>query len=107
MNNYDQIQNKEISATRRWAIGIIIALTIQSFSVVWGAAILYANVQRNSEDIAEVKDKTDQAASALLTRQEVGDILNSRDSEIQAIRDELRDFKEEVRAGIKRIEDKL
>ena len=50
---------KELTATHRWVIGLIIALVVQSGAVFFWAATLQASVEQNKEDIVAIEQKVD------------------------------------------------
>lgn len=50
---------KELNATHRWVIGLIVTLVIQSGAVFFWAATLQASVDQNSEDIASIERQVD------------------------------------------------
>lgn len=50
---------KELNATHRWVVGLIITLVIQSGAVFFWAATLQASVDQNKKDIASIETKVD------------------------------------------------
>lgn len=84
----DQITNKEISTTTRWGIGIIIAIISQSMAFVWFLSDLNSKAvetdkiaRMNAQSIASLQ----QGASVILTREQLDDILSSRDARLDNI----------------------
>lgn len=88
MTNVEKIVDREISATTRWGIGIIITIIIQSAGAIWFIAGLNAKTietakiaGQNSEAIKSLQ----QGASVILTRDQLDDILGSRDARLDSI----------------------
>lgn len=100
---FEDMETREISTTKRWAIGIIIIIVVQTAAFIWAAALAFAQVEQNKTDIGTLKN----SASVILSRENVEDILSGRDEKIEALKDELSDFKLEVRGALLRIENKL
>lgn len=76
---------KEMSATARWGFGILIALFIQTGGFIWWQsswqATTTAQINQNAKDINSLK----QGAAVILTREQLDDILQSRDIRLDNI----------------------
>ena len=84
--------DREISATSKWAIGILLGLALQTGGFVWWFSSWSANVdsqlietrkiaEANQSDVSALK----QGASVILSREQLDDILSSRDIRITNI----------------------
>lgn len=77
--------DREISATARWGIGILIALAMQSGGMIYWfsawSARTDASIDKNAQDIAELK----KGAAVILTREQLDDVLLSRDTRLDNI----------------------
>lgn len=87
--------------------GVIITIIVQSLAIVWWASALSAQTNQNQHDITEIKQVINSSASITLTREQLNDILASRDSEIKSLNNNVEDFKTETRNSLSRIEQKL
>lgn len=88
-------------------LGIIITLIIQTAGIIWWASSLSAQVKDNTDQISKIQTQINTSSTITLTRDQLNDILGSRDAQITAIQENLNDFKIEVRQGLARIETKL
>lgn len=99
------MKDQKLSFT--FSTGIIITILLQSFCVVWWASKLQAQTQQNTDAISSIQSQYNSSASVTLTRDQLNDILGSRDAQIKALQDSLDDFKKEVRISLSRVENKL
>lgn len=102
----EKIVDREISATTRWGVGIIITIILQSAGVVWFIAGLNAKAieteriaRENSVSIKSLQ----QGASVIMTRDQLNDILGSRDARL----DNIEKRQEYMQNTLNRIESKL
>lgn len=51
--------SKELTATHRWVIGLIITVVVQTGMVFFWAATLQAKVDQNTADIAQIEEQVD------------------------------------------------
>lgn len=58
MSNHEQ-EEKEISSTHKWVIGLFLTVIIQSGAVFFWAATIQAQVTQNKEDITKIETKVD------------------------------------------------
>ena len=54
-----QSPSKELTATHRWVIGLIITVVVQTGMVFFWAASLQAKVDQNSSDIIKIEKQVD------------------------------------------------
>lgn len=88
----NQATDREISATARWGIGIILALFIQTAGAIWWASDISSRVYQNEVEITQLRN----GASVILTREQLNDILGIRDTRL-----------DNIESSIKRMEDKI
>lgn len=80
--------DREISATTRWGIGIIITILFQSAGIVWFVAGLNAKAietEKLAKENAVSIKSLQQGASVIMTRQQLDDILSPRDTRLDNI----------------------
>ncbi|MBX4216150.1 hypothetical protein KW797_04345 [Candidatus Parcubacteria bacterium] len=75
--------------TRTFGAGIIIALAVQTATIIWWAAQVSAQVQANTDDILSIKSQIVNTAAVILTREQLQDILGARDARMDSIQDQL------------------
>lgn len=80
-----ELQQREISHTTRWGIGIVLTILIQFGAIVWSGAKLDAQVQQNKTDIEQLSSRLDQGAAISISREQLDDILGSRDTQLEAL----------------------
>jgi hypothetical protein len=72
----------EISATRRWAIGIILTILIQTAGGVWYIASVVAQVQSNTYRIQRIEHDMERSVAIIVNRSQLEDILGVRDQRL-------------------------
>lgn len=65
----------EINTTRRWGIGIFLAIVTQSVAVIWYFAHVDSAVAQNTKDIQELQN----GSSVYISREQLNDLLGARD----------------------------
>jgi len=55
--------NREIDATTRWGIGLLLALVIQGGTAFYWASAINSQVQQNAKDIAATEDEVNDIES--------------------------------------------
>lgn len=88
-------------------IAVIVTIAIQTGTMIWWASSLTAQVRINTDNIATMQRQMTTTVAVTLTRDQLNDILNSRDVQITSLSNDLNDFKKEVRSSLNRIENKL
>lgn len=88
--------DREVDTTKRWSIGIIITIVVQTIGIAWWAASLNAQVAENSKDIDMLQTQLANSSALILSREQIDDILLVRDTKIESIEQ-----------AVKRIEIKL
>lgn len=76
---------KNRDTTRKWAIGIIITVSIWCVGILWKASAIVEQVQQNTEDIARQSREIDElknGVSIIITRDQLDDILLVRDTRL-------------------------
>lgn len=96
MSELKQQTDKEIRATGFWGKIITGGLVVQLLSFGWYAAHQDAQVKQNTADIAELARRFDNSVSISISREQLEDILGSRDTKL-----------ENVEQAISRIEQKI
>ncbi len=89
------------------ASAIVFTIIIQTLAIVWWASAINAQTTTNASDISVLKNQITTNVSVTLTRDQLNDILASRDAQIQSLNNNLEDFKTETRNSLSRIEQKL
>lgn len=59
MDKMEQLAEREISATTRWGIGMMITILIQAAAIFFWAASLQAQTEQNTKDISGLQDKVE------------------------------------------------
>lgn len=67
-----------LSETAKWGIGLGITILLQTFAVGWFVSGLSSQVERNVQDISNLKS----GAAVYLTREQLEDILGARDQKL-------------------------
>lgn len=78
--------NKEVNATIRWSVGILITLFLQTATAVWWASGISKQVEQNKAEIASLRS----GAAVILTRDQLDDILGVRDARLDNIESSIR-----------------
>ena len=90
---------REISTTTRWGVGIMLTILIQSGTAIWFLSGLNSQSNQNAlvaqENSISIKN-LQQGAAVILTREQLDDILSSRDIRL-----------DNIETTLKRIESKL
>lgn len=90
-----------------FSVGVIVALVVQTGSIFWWASGVQAQVNQSRADIADIKAQLVDNTAVVLTRQQLNDILGVRDAKIDALTQDISEFKADTRATLSRIERKL
>lgn len=80
-----QEMRKNRDTTRKWAVGIIITISIWCIGILWKASALVEQVKQNTEDITRQGKEIDElknGVSIIITRDQLDDILLVRDTRL-------------------------
>lgn len=77
-------------------VGTLVVVILQLIGGVFWLSAAYSQIQQNSKDISELRNKVDNGVATYLTRGQIDDLLSGRDEQIKAMQESLKRIESKI-----------